>query len=258
MTKITIPLPRITALSLAFLLFGAVHRAEALSLAIVASDAVLGSQTEAGLMGTGAFSSVTFIDATTSTPTLSTLSQYDAVLAYTDFPPQDPTGLGNVLASYYDLGGKALTIATYAFSNNWEIGGTVMTGNYAGFTNLGINGNVSGNVVATVPTDPIFDGIDLSQVSFFSNSNYSHPGLAAGATLLATDGDGVDMIARSGNGVIDVNLFPAEDDSPEAEDLLASTLGAQFSAVPEPGTALFGIACTVAVALRRRRKASAV
>jgi len=34
------------------------------------------------------------------------------------------------------------------------------------------------------------------------------PDWRRGALLLATDGSGVNMIARSANGVIDVNIFP--------------------------------------------------
>jgi len=179
----------------------------------------------ARMQATGQFSSVDVFDTTTSTPTLSALSGYGFVLAWTDYTPASPTTLGNVLASYYDLGGKRLTIATYSFSNPWAISGTVMTGAYSALTNLGTNGNVSGNIVPTGP-DPIFNGVTLSAVQFFHNSNYTHPGLAAGGQLLATDGAGINMIARSSNGVINVNLFPGDQSpsNPAFFSLLASTL----------------------------------
>lgn len=44
---------------------------------------------------------------------------------------------------------------------------------------------------------------------YFHNNNLAHPTLDAGATLLATDGAGIDMIARNANGrVYALNLFP--------------------------------------------------
>ena len=119
-------------------------------------------------------------------------------------------------------------MATYAFSNLWAIGGAITTGADAGLTNSASNTTPRGNLVATVPGDPIFNGINLSTLTYFTNSNFANPGLAPGATLLATDGGGVDMIARSANGVIDVNLYPGFNNvtgnNAELYALLANTL----------------------------------
>jgi len=180
---------------------------------------------QARFQATGQFTSGDVFSATSSTPALSAISGYGYVLAWTDYTPADPTALGNLLASYYDLGGKHLTIATYSFSNPWAMSGAVMSGNYAALTNVGSNGAVTGNIVTTV-SDPIFSGINMSSVLFFHNTNYTHPGLAPGATLLATDGAGVNMIARSANGVIAANLFPGDQSPSNAAfySLLAATL----------------------------------
>jgi hypothetical protein len=226
------------------------------SLAILCSEA--GDTTCAGavaaMQATGRFSSVTGIDTTSSTPTLGSISGYDSILAGTDYIPFDSTGLGNVLADYYNLGGKHLTVATYALSNPWAIGGTLATGGYSALTNLGINADVSGILVATVPNDPIFAGINLNTLTYFHNLNFAHPGLAPGATLLATDGSGVDMIARSSLGVIDVNLYPGNKGGNNAEfyDLLANTLGG--TSTPEPGTlVMFGSGLVGLAGLLRRK-----
>jgi hypothetical protein len=208
----------------------------------------------AELLATGDFSSVNDLDVTSSTPTLAQLQGYDAILAYTNNAPADGTALGNVLAQYYALGGKELTVATFAFSDFFAIGGAVMAGNDAALTNVGVNGGVSGNLVATVPSDPIFNGIDLSMVSYFNNPNFAHPGLAAGATLLATDGSGIDMIARSANGIVDVNLFPSSGfgNNGEFYQLLAQTL----VPVPEPSSVLlFGTIAVAAIVVLKRRLA---
>jgi hypothetical protein len=241
-------------LSLAALaLFSAAHSARALSLALVASDSVNASQVQASMMATGDFTSVTYIDAASAAPSLATLSSYDAVLSWTDYPAGDPVGLGNVLASYYDLGGKSLTIATYAFSNGWTIQGSVMSGNYLGLT-LGPTGTVADAIVPTVPNDPIFNGVNTSAVQFYTNFNYSHPGLAPGATLLATDGAGNDMIARSANGVIDINAFPGNNGNAAFYQLLGRTLVQNDPPIPEPSTALFGLAVMGVCGVSRRRR----
>ncbi len=77
--------------------------------------------------------------------------------------------------------------------------------------------------------------------------------MAAGATLLATDGAGNDLIARSANGIIDANLFPSiSNNNAEFYDRLANTLTP--SPVPEPTSlVLWGtIGAFVAFGIKRR------
>ena len=150
-------------------------------------------------------------------PTLGQLSAYNSVIAYTNSPPSDPEGLGNVLADYVDAGGCAI-VSTYAFSTPWTISGRMQDSGYSPLTDLGTNGNVSGGLVALVPTDPIFDGVNLGALTYFFNANFAHPGLDAGATLIADDGASHNMIARNANGnVIGMNFFPGDDGTSSAE-----------------------------------------
>jgi hypothetical protein len=150
-------------------------------------------------------------------PTLNQLSAYNTVLAYTNSAPADPVGLGNVLADYVDAGGCVI-VSTYGLSNPWAITGRMQDSGYTPLTNLGSNGDISGNLVALVPNDPIFSGVNLGVLTYFHNSNFAYPGLDAGATLVADDGAGHNMIARNANGnVIGMNLFPADDSENNAE-----------------------------------------
>ena len=163
---------------------------------------------QAQLMATGRFSRVDFFSAINATPSLATLTPYTVVLAYTNFVPQNPTALGNVLADYVDAGG-GLVLTTYAFSTPWSIQGRVTTSGYSPLVNVGQNGDVSGTLTAVVPGDAVFEGVNLAAVSYFHNFNFARPGLAPGATLLATDGAGRNMIGRSGAArVVGLNLFP--------------------------------------------------
>jgi PEP-CTERM motif len=215
-----------------------------ISLGVVNSDA--GGVPIAQLMATGLFSSVTSIDAQSSTPSLATLNQYQAILAFTNFVPQNGTTLGNVLGQYVAEGNR-VTLATYSFSNPWSIGGSIMAGSNATLTNVGINGVVSGHLVAVVPGNPIFNGVNVSSITYYENGNYAHPGLASGATLLATDGAGVDMIALSSNGLVTgINVFPDGNvgNSQGLYQIIGNSLNPQVAATPEPSTlALFGMAC---------------
>jgi hypothetical protein len=182
-------------------------------LLIVAADS---DPPTAQMTASGQFESVAVFDAITGTPTLAQLLQYDVILAYSNSSPQDPVALGNVLADAVDAG-RVVTVATYGMSQPWAITGRIQT---AGYNPLGIatNGLVSGSLTAVVPTDPIFNGVALGSVSYFFNSNFAHPTLVPGATLLATDGAGINMIARSASGrVTGMNLFPSVETENNAE-----------------------------------------
>jgi hypothetical protein len=175
------------------------------SVLIVAADY---SSPQAQLLASGRFTKVDTFIAVSATPTLQTLSAYDVVLVYTNYQLANPTAVGNVLADYVDGGGRVV-LGTYALSSYWGVAGRITTHGYSPLVNGG-NGSVSGRIAPTTPVDSLFADINLGVVAYFWNSNFAHPGLDAGATLLATDGAGVNMIARSANGkVMGVNLFPA-------------------------------------------------
>jgi hypothetical protein len=227
------------------------------SLLIVDADGL--SAPTADLIATGRFSSVAEFSTTYATPTLSDLTPYNCVLAYTDWTPSDGVALGNVLAAYVNGGGH-LVLSTYSFSTPWAISGNIMTTGYSPLVNMGINGSVSGNLVANV-SDPIFTGINLSSVVYGSNGNFANPGLDSGATLLATDGSGVDMIAvNSDRSVFGFNLFPSTSYSNNGEfyNLLANALtdtpNPNPNPVPVPGAIFLGsIGVGLVGWLKRRR-----
>jgi hypothetical protein len=144
------------------------------------------------------------------TPTIEQLAAYDLVLAYSNSVPADPTAAGDVLADYVDQGG-CLVLATYSLSSPWTISGRIQTTGYSPLVDAQSNGDVSGNLNALVPSDPIFDGVDLGALAYFHNSNFAHPDLDTGATLIADDGAGNNMIARNATGnVVAINLFPPD------------------------------------------------
>jgi len=89
---------------------------------------------------------------------------------------------------------------------------------YSPLTDLGSNGDVSGNLIDIIPADPIFNGVNLGTLTYFHNSNFAYPGLDTGAILIADDGAGHNMIARNANGnVVGMNFFPGDDGGNNAE-----------------------------------------
>jgi hypothetical protein len=81
---------------------------------------------QAQLQSTGAFAAVDAFDASTGTPTLALLSRYDAVLVFANVAYQDAIRLGDVLAQYFDAGGR---VVTSPYSNGspggrFNLGGT--------------------------------------------------------------------------------------------------------------------------------------
>jgi hypothetical protein len=245
------------------LAIGMAGRASAsISVAIVESDP--GDAPVAQLLATGLFSSVADINVNSSTPTLAQLQGYSAILVYTNFIPANGTALGNVLAQYVN-GGGGLVLSTYSFSNPWAIGGQIMTPGYSPLTNVGSNGNVSGALVAAPGQsgNPIFNGVNLSTLTYFQNFNFAHPGLDSGATLLATDGSGINMIAVNSTGKIYAdNLFPGSiyNSDQQLYQLLGNQLvqASAMTATPEPSTMVLsalGAAAFIGY-LRRKHRAT--
>jgi hypothetical protein len=215
------------------------------------------------------FGAVNILDPTTVTA--SQLEQYDDVLVWNAETP--PVGLGDTLATYYYSGNKHLTIASFSFSNlgapfflDLRLTGAIAASPYAAFVNSGATGMPDGALVETVPTDPIFQGVDLSALRYYSGSgNFANPTLASGATLLATDGSGLDMIARSENGIIDLNFYPGDtgtdpnfDNNATLFQLIANSFpasgGGSTTAVPEPSALAWMAMAALGIAGKRRRR----
>jgi hypothetical protein len=74
------------------------------------------------LLAFNVFDTVDILDASATTPSLAALSNYDAILVFSDFGFVDPVALGNVVADYYDAGGRVVT-ATFARCGGLEIQG---------------------------------------------------------------------------------------------------------------------------------------
>lgn len=150
-----------------------------------------------------------------STPLpLTTLAQYGSIFVWTDNAPDNPVGVGDRLKEYVDLGGKVL-LAVYALgvpNRPWELQGGIMGPGYNPLrlpyeTQQQIDGQRHLNFQTALLSHPIMQGV--TAFSFCANSNYARVTLDPGATLVASDTQGVPLIGVSANGrVVAFNLWP--------------------------------------------------
>lgn len=178
-------------------------------IALVHSDS--GSNVKNALVATGLFQNedVDIIDARFSTPSLSALEGYSAVLVWSNFPFQNPDLLGDTLADYVAQGG-GIVFATYVFSQPWRIGGRILGPGLIPFAVSNNRFTTSGTIdLANSNTShPILASVEA--LSYFVNSNYTNPTLTEGATLVARDTSGNNLIAvNSTNRIVGISIFPS-------------------------------------------------
>ncbi len=214
-------LPGMIIATLALLVVGGNPSLAMPSLAVLSSSSGENATVAAGLAGNGQFSSIAEI-ANTSTLTAADLAPFDVVFTFSDFPYANPTGVGDALRSYVD-GGGSVVATTYALSDPWSLEGGITQPGYLPFQ-IGTPGySPTLPIVATLPGDPIFNGIDLNTISVFINSNYINPVLDPGAILLATDQFGAPIIARNAAGTVyAINAWPGIGGSGDFFPLLAN------------------------------------
>jgi hypothetical protein len=216
---------------------GAIHLQFAPRLLIIGAESVSRIPTSE-FLATGFFETVDCLESSLVTPSLGLLDSYDVVLNYTNFPPANPVGLGDVLADYVDGGGR-LVLCTYSFSSPWAVQGRIMTPSYAPLINVNANGTPVAPIIPILPTDAVLANVDLATMIFFRNNNFARPTLDPGVVLIATDSIGTNMIARNVTGnVVGLNFFPslAFGNGPQLYQLMTSALfsvlGAQVPSAP--------------------------
>ena len=180
------------------------------------STASWNTDVQAKLVATGAFGQVDIFDATTGTPTLAQLQSYQAVLAFSDFPFADTNALGDVLADYFDGGGRVVD-ATFANVNtaNLALGGRWHTGGYELIETLPQAGaNETAPVQIVEAGSPLVAGVTtLTSTAGFKSSG----GPINGAQVVARWGSsGAPLIVRgikNGHAFAALNFYPPSADA---------------------------------------------
>ena len=195
---------------LVLLIFIICQPAQAIRIALVNADSFYADSVKTFLVETGQFtdSEIDIIDAGSSTPSLSDLSSYEALLIWSNYSFYNPTALGDVLADYVDAGG-GVVLATFSYSSGIGIDGRILNTGYSPFSVPPDRLPPSGvlDMSTALIEHPIMAGV--TEASYWVNPNYSDPPLTIGSTLIAKDTDGHNVVAINARGdVAGIVIFP--------------------------------------------------
>ena len=160
------------------------------------------------LVDSGAFAAVDEVDCNATTPSLATLSGYDAIEVSSDNRFQNQAALGDNLADYVDNGGGVVLMMLTMF-DNFELLGRWSTGGYSCIATG--NAAVSTTTLKATPNEP--SSPLVQGVTGITTSYRSLGGLNAthGAVSLWDFNDGVPAVCRmdfAGHRRVDLNFPP--------------------------------------------------
>jgi hypothetical protein len=166
------------------------------------------------LVATGAFTGVDLFDGTINAPTLALLQGYQAVLVYSNIGFSDPVGVGNVLADFFDAGGRVV-LSPGANCSDQFLGssGRFITDGYAvaapGPIDMAFGPDSMG--VVFEPQSPLMAGVNFISAQLAARCFVSPSG---GSTTVASWSAGLPLVVRgtvNGKNRVDLNLFPVSD-----------------------------------------------
>ncbi|MCB9897702.1 MAG: hypothetical protein H6825_06850 [Planctomycetes bacterium] len=140
---------------------------------------------------------VDYFDTRAATPSVATLSQYDAVYTWANFAYADPTGFGNNLATYNDAGGTVVLGVFCTYTSGNSLSGTIMTAGYCPV--VGGSNHFTTSSYTSGGTSCIYDGVTNLTCGFRDILSLQGTGVADGAYA-----DGEICHAYRGTGGADV------------------------------------------------------
>ena len=164
------------------------------------------------------FTRVDSVNVLTATPSLSTLMDYDAVLAWSNYTYNSATALGDVLADYIDQG-RGVVQSAFSFDaddTTRSLAGRWAGGGYRPLTEASVVMGANQTLVPDTPGHEI-----LSSVASFNGGirsfHFSPVALDAATTLVASWSDGQPLAAAGAGPVagrlVGLNLFPPSSDA---------------------------------------------
>jgi subtilisin family serine protease len=158
-----------------------------------------------GLQGLPNIGTLDILDATTSTPNVDYLLQYDVVILASNSWFADSSTLGNNLADYVDAGGGViLLVATFATGGGYALDGRIITPTYLPLA-MGEGG--SDSTAVSIVNHPITQGVNslsaaLPVMSFTTQGN--------GQSLGTYDTDYLIGAYNHDKPIVAINVFPAD------------------------------------------------
>jgi hypothetical protein len=153
------------------------------------------------------YTSVDYLDCSTTTPTVATMLNYGCILTWSDDPYQNSTQMGNNLADYMDGGGKVLS-CTFAhfWVDGWGISGRYTSDeNYCPVARGGQNFDFT--TLGIFDPHPIMNGVtSISNIYYWEEVT-----TRASATWIADLANGTDFVAmNSARNAVAINFYPGD------------------------------------------------
>jgi hypothetical protein len=134
---------------------------------------------------------VDMVVASSATPTLATLKQYDSVLVGSNNPFSDPATLGNNLADYVD-GGGGVVMDLWSHCGIYALGGRFVSGDYCAISSAATYVSGTQNMgTVHVPGHSILTGVSSLSVKYYITSN----SITSGAVRVADFANNCPMLA---------------------------------------------------------------
>ena len=153
---------------------------------------------------------VDLFDASSGTPTLTQLEQYNIVVPFSNNPYSDPVGMGNVLADYADTGGVVVGLNFDWFGPPFDLEGRWQTGGYSPFVDGGPTNFVNSCLGTYDTTHPLMQGISAGSLCAFFRHTLA---LSSGAVSVAMYQDGQQLCAyktNNGHTGVGINAYLGE------------------------------------------------
>jgi hypothetical protein len=175
------------------------------------------------LIASGAFASVTVIDAGVTTPSALELMTYDAVLVWSNLDFADAATLGDSLADYVDAGGG---VVVAVFANSTATTGRSLTGRWLSHAyEVVVSGGGTTTGAASLgtihhPAHPLISGV----TTFAGGTGSFRPTTLStdpSTTVVAEWDDGAILVAVRENTIgsrVDLGFYPPSDAVPGFED----------------------------------------
>jgi len=169
-------------------------------------------------------------DVSSSTPSLSTLLNYDAVLVWSNVDFFDRVALGDVLADYADLGGGVVLATFVWYGPSYDLEGRIMA-DYSPFAQAGPNLYKNASLDVYTVGHPIMEGVSAVRGHYRDDVT-----LTAGAELVAAWNDTDPFVATKGH-VVGITLYPPPGPIPQTGwtgDMPTLVHNALVWSVPDP------------------------
>lgn len=181
---------------------------------VAAAPAGYAEEVRTLLMGTLKFGVIDIYDASVATPALTNLETHQSVLVFSDKVFMDPVALGDVLADYYDAGGRVVVAQYATIAGSTSIQGRFgnpdngyMLLDPTGITSMGENDSLG---TVNEPQSPLMRDVSMFAYALSTKSTGK---IINNGIVVASWSKGLPLIIRGtakGRNRVDLNFYPPQ------------------------------------------------